>query len=87
MKKNIEIKNEDIIESEEIELPEDLHQKVQKMTKQADKEIEKKLTERIQIRISKAELQRCKEKAEELGIPYTTYIRSVLKQALNKKIA
>jgi predicted DNA binding CopG/RHH family protein len=84
MTKKAVIKDKDIIKTGEVELSPALHAEVQKRIKQADKEIEKRLTERIQIRLSRAELIRCKKKAEELGIPYTTYIRSILKQVLDK---
>jgi len=58
---------------------------VDAMIKQADKEIEKKKSISVHIRWSKLEIERCKKIAEKKGLPYQTYIKSVVKQAMDKE--
>jgi len=36
------------------------------------------------LRLSVSEIERCKKIAAKKGLPYQTYIKSVLKQALDK---
>ncbi len=51
---------------------------------QAEKEIEKIQSASVHFRWSKAEIERCKRIAEKKGLKYQTYIKSVLKQAMDK---
>ncbi len=51
---------------------------------QAEKEIEKIQSASVHFRWSKAEIERCKKIAEKKGLKYQTYIKSVLKQAMDK---
>ena len=52
--------------------------------KQAEKDIEtKKQTANVNFRWSEFEVKRAKRIAEKLGMPYQTYIKSVLKQAMD----
>ena len=54
-----------------------------KMIEQAEKEFETK-SKPITLRLSISEIERCKKIAAKKGLPYQTYIKSVLKQALDK---
>lgn len=58
---------------------------VDEMIDQAENEIEEKKSISVHIRWSKAEIQRCKKIAEKKGLPYQTYIKSVLKQAMDNE--
>lgn len=53
---------------------------------QADKEIEElqKKSTNLNLRLSTKELERCKKVAEYKGLKYQTYIKMILKQALDK---
>lgn len=66
------------------------------MIEQAEKEIEekqlcscancddKRKTKPVTLRISEGDIERCKRIAEKKGLPYQTYLKSVIKQALDK---
>jgi len=59
-----------------------------KMVEQAEKDIEEykefKKSINVNFRWSGAELERCKKIAEKKGLPYQIYIKSILKQAMDK---
>lgn len=58
--------------------------KILDFEKQAEKDIEaKKQTANVNFRWSEFEVKRAKRIAEKLGMPYQTYIKSVLKQAMD----
>lgn len=51
---------------------------------QAEKDIEElKQTSNIHLRWSEFEIKRAKKIAKKLGMPYQTYLKSVLKQAMD----
>lgn len=92
MKKK-EIKKVKIESIENIKLPDVVEDEfgnmldIEKMTKQAEKEVQEKKSASIHIRWSRSEIQRCKKIAEKKGMPYQTYIKSVMKQAMDKEEA
>ncbi len=92
MKKK-EIKKVKIESAEDAQLPEIVEDEfgnlldIEQMTEQAEKEIEEKKSISVHIRWPKTEIQRCKKIAEKKGLPYQTYIKSVLKQAMDKEEA
>ncbi len=52
---------------------------------QAEKDIEKKLqSKNVHFRWSEFEIARAKKIAKKLGLPYQTYIKSLLKQGMDK---
>jgi len=59
-----------------------------KMIEQAEKNIEEykefKKSVNVNFRWSASELKRCKNIAEKKGLPYQIYIKSLLKQAMDK---
>lgn len=64
----------------DVELPEEVHQDVQRRIAQADKELQEV---RINMRWGKDQLNTVKRVADGIGIPYQTYIKHVvLKQSL-----
>lgn len=50
----------------------------------ADKEIEVRKELRVNFRWNKQEIERCKKIAAFKGLPYQTYIKSVLKMVMDK---
>ena len=71
------IKNADLTPEEETEFD--------KMIEQAEEDVEKlKKSANVNFRWNKAEIQRCKKIANKKGLSYQTYIKSVLKQAMDK---
>lgn len=54
---------------------------VEKEIQQADQEI---LDGKVNFRMAKAEIERCKRIAAQKGLKYQSYIRSILKQAMDK---
>ncbi len=69
--------------SEYIPTPEE-ESKILEFEKQAEMDIkEKKQTASVNFRWSEFEIKRAKRIAEKLGMPYQTYIKSVLKQAMD----
>ena len=62
----------------------DEEKKILDFTEQAEKDIsEKRQTSNVNFRWSEFEIKRAKRIAEKLGMPYQTYIKSVLKQAMD----
>ena len=62
----------------------DEEQKIIKLEKQADNDIlKKKQTANVNFRWSEFEIARAKKIAEKMGIPYQTYIKMTLKQAMD----
>jgi len=52
---------------------------------QAEKDIaEKKQNSNVNFRWSEFEIKRAKKIAQKLGMPYQTYLKSVIKQAMDK---
>ena len=57
-----------------------------KFEKEAEEDIEKqKQTETVTFRWSELEIKRAKKIAAKLGIPYQTYIKMALKQAMDEE--
>ena len=57
---------------------------IENFVKQAEKDIEElKQTSNIHFRWSEFEIKRAKRIAKKLGMPYQTYLKSVLKQAMD----
>lgn len=57
---------------------------IENFEKQAEKDIEElKQTSNIHFRWSEFEIKRAKRIAKKLGMPYQTYLKSVLKQAMD----
>lgn len=54
-----------------------------RIIEEAEKEIESK-SKPVTLRLSISEIERCKKIAAKKGLPYQTYIKSILKQALDK---
>lgn len=60
-------------------------EKILSFEKQAEDDIEaKKQTANVNFRWSEFEIRRAKKIAEKLGMPYQTYIKSTLKQAMDR---
>jgi predicted DNA binding CopG/RHH family protein len=55
-----------------------------KAIEQADEDIETLQTVSVHFRWSKREITRCKKIADKKGLKYQTYIKSVLKQTMDK---
>lgn len=55
-----------------------------KMIEQADRDVDRLQSINVNFRWSKSEISRCKEIAKKKGLPYQIYIKSVLKQAMDK---
>jgi predicted DNA binding CopG/RHH family protein len=71
------IKNAELTPMEEAEFD--------KIIEQADKDVEKlKKSVNVNFRWNASEIERIKKIAEKKGLPYQTYIKSVLKQAMDK---
>lgn len=71
----------EIEELGDFELPADLHDKISKITLDAEADID---STRVNFRWQKAPLNLIKSVAKEMGIPYQTYIKQVLyRQALS----
>lgn len=70
----------EIEELGDVELPADLDQKVEMMTKAADAELD---ATRVNFRWQREPLSLVKQVAEAMGVPYQTYMKQVLyRQAL-----
>ncbi len=62
----------------------DEEKKILEFTEQAERDIsEKKQTANVNFRWSEFEIKRAKRIAEKLGMPYQTYLKSILKQAMD----
>ncbi|OGI04085.1 MAG: hypothetical protein A2Y25_11330 [Candidatus Melainabacteria bacterium GWF2_37_15] len=66
------------------ELSEEEDELITKMIDEAEKEIESK-TKPLTIRMPLSQIERFKKIAAKKGLPYQTYIKSILKQALDKE--
>lgn len=76
--KKMAIRSNDFLSDEESL---DFHKRI----KQAEKDIEIiKNNATVNFRWSEFEIKRAKKIAEKLGMPYQTYIKSTLKQAMDK---
>ncbi len=56
---------------------------INEVIKQAETDVKKKYT-KVNFRWSEIEIARAKKIAKELGMPYQTYIKSLLKQGMDK---
>lgn len=56
---------------------------VDEVIEQAEKDVKKKYP-KVNFRWSEFEIKRAKKIAEKLGIPYQTYLKSLLKQGMDK---
>ena len=83
-KKSVFIPNVGIAEvSDYIPTPEEELQ-ILKYEEQAEKDIaDKKQTANVNFRWTEFEIKRAKRIAEKLGMPYQTYLKSTLKQAMD----
>lgn len=84
-KEHVYIPNVGIAEvSDYIPSPEE-EQKIIEFEEQAEKDIDElKQTANVNFRWSEFEIKRAKRIAAKLGMPYQTYIKSTLKQAMDK---
>lgn len=57
------------------------HRNVEKEIQQADQEI---LDGKVNFRMAKIEIERCKRIAAQKGLKYQSYIRSIIKQAMDR---
>ena len=85
MNKQVSIPDVGIAEVVDFIPTEDLEDKIAKFEEQAEQDIElKKQTANVHFRWSEFEIKRAKKIAEKLGMPYQTYLKSTLKQAMDK---
>ena len=84
-KKSVYIPNVGIAEISEYTPDCGLENKILQFEEEAEKDIqEKKQTVNVHFRWTEFELKRAKQIAEKLGMPYQTYLKSTLKQAMDK---
>ncbi|MGN1152875.1 MAG: hypothetical protein ACI4S3_02520 [Candidatus Gastranaerophilaceae bacterium] len=84
-KKSVYIPNVGIAEVSEYFPTSEEEQKIIEFEQQAEKDIEaKKQTANVHFRWTEFEIKRAKRIAEKLGMPYQTYLKSTLKQAMDK---
>lgn len=85
MNKKISIPEIGIAEVSEYIPNEEIEAQIISFEKQAEEEIvAKKQTENVHFRWSEFEIKRAKKIAEKLGMPYQTYLKSTLKQAMDR---
>ena len=85
MNKQVNIPDVGIAEVVDFIPTEDLEDKIAKFEEQAEQDIElKKQTANVHFRWSEFEIIRAKKIAEKLGMPYQTYLKSTLKQAMDR---
>lgn len=85
MNKQVNIPDVGIAEVVDFIPTEDLEDKIAKFEEQAEQDIElKKQTANVHFRWSEFEIKRAKKIAEKLGMPYQTYLKSTLKQAMDR---
>ena len=83
-KKSIYIPNVGIAEVSDYKPTKDEVNLILKFEEQAEKSIsEYKQTANVNFRWSEFEIKRAKRIAEKLGMPYQTYLKSTLKQAMD----
>jgi predicted DNA binding CopG/RHH family protein len=80
----IEIKEEDLEYLGDVELPEELSEKINIMIEQADKEIEEK---RIHFRWNSSQIDIVKKASALMGIPYQTYLKQAVFEKALKDIS
>lgn len=84
MKKTTNIPNIGIAEIEDYFPSKDEEKLINDFEKQAETEISlKKQSVNVNFRWSEFEIRRAKKIAEKLGMPYQTYIKMILKQAMD----
>ncbi len=84
MTKKINIPNIGIAEVSDYIPSEDIEKQILNFEEQAEKDIlNKKQTANVHFRWSEFEIARAKKIAEKLGMPYQTYLKSTLKQAMD----
>lgn len=84
MTKKINIPNIGIAEVSEYIPSEDIEKQILNFEEQAEKDIlNRKQTANVHFRWSEFEIARAKKIAEKLGMPYQTYLKSTLKQAMD----
>ena len=85
MNKKISIPEIGIAEVSEYIPDKDIESQIISFEEQAEKDIlEKKQTANVHFRWSEFEIKRAKKIAEKLGMPYQTYLKSTLKQAMDQ---
>ena len=83
-KKNINIPNIGMAEVSDYIPTQEEEQKIIKFETQAEEDIaKKKQTANVNFRWSEFEIARAKRIAEKMGIPYQTYLKMTLKQAMD----
>lgn len=83
-KKSVFIPNVGIAEVFDYIPSEDIEKQILKYEEQAEKDIaDKKQTANVNFRWSEFEIKRAKKIAAKLGMPYQTYLKSTLKQAMD----
>lgn len=84
-KKTVYIPNIGIAEVSDYIPTEVEEQEIIKLEQQAEQDIEeKKQTANVNFRWSEFEIKRAKRIAQKLGMPYQTYLKSTLKQAMDR---
>lgn len=84
MTKKINIPNIGIAEVSDYIPSEDIEKQILNFEEQAEKDIlNRKQTANVHFRWSEFEIARAKKIAEKLGMPYQTYLKSTLKQAMD----
>ncbi len=84
MNKKVSIPEVGIAEVSDYELTQDVENQIIQFEEEAEKDIEaKKQTANVHFRWSEFEIKRAKKIAENLGMPYQTYLKSTLKQAMD----
>ncbi len=84
-KKTINIQKVGIAEVEEYKPAPEIEKKIIEFEDSAEKDIEeKRQTSNVNFRWSEFEIKRAKRIAQKLGMPYQTYLKSTLKQAMDR---
>ncbi len=84
MNKKVSIPEVGIAEVSDYEPTQDVENQIIQFEEEAEKDIEaKKQTANVHFRWSEFEIKRAKKIAENLGMPYQTYLKSTLKQAMD----
>ena len=84
MNKKVSIPEFGIAEIVDYEPTQDVENQIIQFEEEAEKDIEaKKQTANVHFRWSEFEIKRAKKIAENLGMPYQTYLKSTLKQAMD----
>ena len=85
MNKKVSIPEVGIAEISDYEPAKEIEEQIAKFEQDAEADIEmKKQTANVHFRWSEFEIRRAKKIAEKLGMPYQTYLKSTLKQAMDK---